>query len=430
MLPGRGTTGRLAWVDASAGVAGDMLLGAFVDAGADLGAVQAAVDAVIPAAVLLEAREVVRAGSRALKVDVRPIADDQPHRAWSEIRERLDAADLDDRVRERALGTFEALAAVEARIHAVPVDDVRLHEVGAWDSIADVVGTCAAVVHLGIGSVVASEVALGSGSVRGAHGMLSVPVPAVLGLSVGWDVLSGGDGELATPTGMALLTTLAVRQGALPAMRVAASGAGAGSREVAGRANVVRVVVGDQGEPPAAADELAPVGDLVTSGMVVLEANVDDLDPRVWPSVLAGLIDAGAADAWLVPIIMKKGRPAHLLSVLARSDDAARLVDLVLAATTTIGVRQTPVTRWALPRGWVDVAVEGLSVGVKVAHRAGRIVQATPEFGDVEAAAATLGRPVREVLGAAVGAAVAAGLVPGAAVPPSMRRKPSGTPRR
>jgi pyridinium-3,5-bisthiocarboxylic acid mononucleotide nickel chelatase len=155
--------------------------------------------------------------------------------------------------------------------------------------------------------------------------------------------------------------------------------------------------------------------------MTVLEANVDDLDPRLWPTVLDALLAAGAADAWLAPIVMKKGRPAHVLSVLARPADVPALRDLVFALTSTIGLRATPVARWALDRGWVDVVVAGRSVAVKVAHRDRVVVHATPEFEDVRAAAAALGRPAREVLEAAVAAAVAAGLVDGAAVPSDLR---------
>ena len=416
---------RTAWIDASAGVAGDMLLGALVDAGASLEVVRSAVEAVIPGTVRITAADTTRAGMRAVNVGVELTGPDQPHRAWAEIRRLLASADLTDTVGRRAHSAFEALACVEARVHAVEVDEVRFHEVGAWDSIADVVGVCAALDDLGVSEVVVSSIAVGSGSVRGSHGLVAVPVPAVLGLTIGWVVEAVGEGELATPTGVALLTTLATRQGPLPRMEVSAVGVGAGTKEVDGRANVVRVVVGsrepDWHEHPAT--DLAPgssaMGDegLDESLLVVLEANVDDLDPRVWPSVLMALLDNGAADAWLTPIVMKKGRPAHVLSVLATPADAARLRDLVLARTSTIGVRQSRVRRWALPRSWVDVDVDGQRVAVKLAHRNGRIITVTPEFSAVEAAAAALDRPVRDVLASAVAAAVDAGLVPGGAAP-------------
>jgi uncharacterized protein (TIGR00299 family) protein len=410
----------LAWVDASAGVAGDMLLGALVDAGAPLEVVQAAVDAVIPGAVRLTVGGVVRAGLRATKVDVQLVAPDQPNRRWAEIRQRLHSAGLTDGVRDRALAVFAALAEVEARAHGGAVEGVHFHEVGAWDSIADVVGTCAALEALGVAEVECSSISLGSGTVRSAHGVLPVPVPAVLGLTTGWDVAGGGDGELATPTGAALLTVLATRQGPLPSMRLLASGVGAGTRDVPGRANVVRVVIGEASASSRNPDpdvDHVPDDDLAAVDLIVLECNIDDLDPRVWPSVLDDLLEAGAADAWLSPILMKKGRPAHVLSVLCDPAQAAEVRDRMFALTSTIGVRERSVRRWQLPRLQVGVQVDGHDIGVKVSHRRTRIVQATPEYRDILAAAGALGRPVRDVLDEAVHAAVTAGLTPGATLP-------------
>jgi uncharacterized protein (TIGR00299 family) protein len=410
----------LAWVDASAGIAGDMFLGALVEAGASLEAIQSAVDAVIPGAVRLSVGTALRAGLRAARIEVELVAPDQPERPWLEVRDRIGGAGLAARVRDRALAVFAALAEVESRAHGVPVEDVHFHEVGAWDSIADVVGTCAALEALGVAELECSRIAVGSGTVRSAHGVLPVPVPAVLGLTAGWEVAGLGDGELATPTGAALLTVLAKGQGPLPPMRVLSSGAGAGSRDVQGRANVVRVVIGQASTPvddgPAQDDDLAAVD------LVVLECNIDDLDPRVWPSVLDDLLAGGAADAWLSPILMKKGRPAHLLSVLCGPDEVAALRDRVFAVTSTIGVRERAVRRWQLPRLGTSVELDGHAIAVKVSHRRGRIVQATPEYRDVLAAATALGRPVRDVLDAAVHAAVDAGLVPGAPLTQSAAR--------
>ncbi len=414
----RTDAGLTAWLDLSAGVAGDMLLAALVDAGAPLDRVQSAVDAVVPDTVRLVATPVQRAGMRALKVDVELLVEDQHHRSWSTIRERLTAATLDGPTRRRALATFAALAEAEARVHGVTADEVHFHEVGAWDSIADVVGVCAALSELGIAHVTASRLALGSGTVRAAHGRIPVPVPAVLELLHGWDVTSGGDGELATPTGVALATTLASDQGPLPALQVAAHGVGAGSKDVPDRPNVVRVVIGRAAEPSMGVET---DDGLSVSEMVLLEANVDDLDPRVWPTVIDGLLDAGAADAWLASILMKRGRPAQVVSVLTVPDRSAGLRDLLLARTSTIGVRETRVHRWALARGWVDVDVDGQRVGVKIAHRAGRVVTATPEFRDVEAAASVLGRPVRDVLTRAAAEGVACGLTAGSPVPEGLR---------
>jgi pyridinium-3,5-bisthiocarboxylic acid mononucleotide nickel chelatase len=388
------------WIDASAGIAGDMLLGALLDAGASLDAVRAAVAAVVPDEVAVGTSGVTRAGLRAIRADVQSRTSDHPHRSWADTRALLGAADLPARVRSRALEVFGRLADAEGRVHGVPADDVHFHEVGSWDSIADIVGVCAAVADLGVGTITASPVAVGSGRITSAHGDLPVPVPAVLELARGWRVHAGGDGELATPTGMALVRTLAQECAALPPLEVSAVGVGAGGRDVADRPNVVRVVLG---APPARE----------TAGMWVLEANVDDLDPRVWPTVLTALLAAGAADAWLVPILMKKGRPAHTLCVLARDGDREALRDAVFALTSTLGVREIPVSRVALDRAWRAVPLQGGEVRIKVGLRAGRIVQASPEFDDVSALAQAREVPVRQVLDEAVAAADTAALRPG-----------------
>jgi pyridinium-3,5-bisthiocarboxylic acid mononucleotide nickel chelatase len=397
--------GRHAWVDATAGVAGDMLLGALVDAGAPLPALQSAVDAVIPESVRLASNPVTRAGMRATKVDVHLAVQDQAHRSWRDIQALLERADLAARVREQARRVFKRLAEAEARVHGVAADEVHFHEAGAWDSIADVVAVCAALDWLAVTSMSCSAVALGAGRVAASHGHLPVPVPAVLEMSAGWRVLSGGEGELATPTGMALLTALCQGSCDLPAMSVRAVGVGAGTKDIPGRPNVVRVVLGDRGDRPVKPD------DPVT--MSVLETNVDDMDPRVWPTVLAALLDAGAADAWLVPIVMKKGRPAHTLAVLAPLDSRELLRRLIIELTSTIGVREVAVTRVALDRFWVPLPVAGGQVRLKVAHRGGEVVHATPEFDDAAQVAAERSVPVRRVLEEAVAAAEREGFVPG-----------------
>ena len=400
--------GRHAWVDATSGVAGDMLLAALVDVGVPLANLQGAADAVIPESIRLTSALVSRAGMRATKVDVHPTVKDHPHRTWRDIQALLERADLTASVRDRAGRVFGRLAEAEARVHGVAADEVHFHEAGGWDSIADVVGVCAALDWLGVTSMSCSAVALGSGRVTASHGDLPVPVPAVLEMSAGWRVLSGGQGELATPTGMALLTALSQESCDLPAMSVRAVGVGAGTADVPSRPNVVRVVLGDRTDRPG------PPDDQVI--MSVLETNVDDMDPRVWPTVLASLLDAGAADAWLVPIVMKKGRPAHTLAVLTPVDRRDALRRLIFELTSTIGVREVAVTRTALDRFWVPVPVAGGRIRLKVAHRDGEVVHATPEFDDAVQVAADRSVPVRRVLEEAVAAAEREGLVPGRAV--------------
>ncbi len=398
---------RHAWIDASAGVAGDMLLGALLDAGADAATVQAAVDAVLPQAVAISTTAVTRAGLRATKAVVDVATADQPHRHWVTVRDLIEQADLPDPVRGRALAVFARLATAEARVHGIDADQVHFHEVGALDSIADVVGVAAALHDLQVDTVSAGPVALGAGTVRTAHGVLPVPVPAVAELASGWPVSAGGQGELTTPTGMALVVTLAERSQDLPPLRVVRVGVGAGTRDPAGRANVTRVVLGD--EVTRSADP--------TSQTLLLETNVDDLDPRLWPDVLQRLLRAGADDAWLVPILGKKGRPGHVLSVLSAPDRADVLRAEMLAGTSSIGVRETTYRKYALPRAWFDVALGDVTVAVKVASRDGVIAQVSPEFGSVAAAAETLGRAQHDVLTAAAAAAATAGLVTGAALP-------------
>jgi uncharacterized protein (TIGR00299 family) protein len=389
------------WIDASAGIAGDMLLGALLDTGAPLEAVRAAVSTVLPGEVDVQTAVVQRAGLRALQVTVHSRAEDHPHRAWADIRQLLESADLPTAITERALSVFGLLAEAEGRVHGTAPEDVHFHEVGAWDSIADVLGVCAGLAALDVTTITVSPVALGSGRVRTAHGELPVPVPAVLELARGWDVTAGGAGELATPTGMALVAALAAGSGPLPPMRVGAVGVGAGARDVPGRANVVRAVLGTVQHEPAA------------DRMWLLETNVDDLDPRVWPDVLSRLLEAGAADAWLVPILMKKGRPAHTLCVLAHDAGRDALREAMFTLTPTLGVRESPVSRTALERDWRTVAVSGGSVRIKLGLRGGRIVTATPEYDDAEALAQHHGVPVRQVLDEAGAAAAAIGLGPG-----------------
>jgi uncharacterized protein (TIGR00299 family) protein len=401
----------IAWIDATGGIAGDMLLGALLDAGADLLSVQQAVDAVLPGAVRLAVDEVTRAGTRACQVNVEVMVDDPPHRHWSGIRERIETANLAESVRAKALSTFTLLATAEGRVHSIPADDVHFHEVGAIDSIADIVGVCAAIEDLGITSIIGSPAAVGAGRMRVAHGDMAIPGPAVTELLRGWPITAGGPGELTTPTGAALLVGLTAAAGPIPPMVLRRTGIGAGSRDDPHRANVTRVLVGEPVTAGAAGD------DGNSEDAILLEANVDDMDPRIWPTVVTALLDAGAADAWLVPVAMKKGRPGHILSVLADPMKASALRTMILAHTTSFGVRQTSVRKFPAARGWIDVPIDDAVIPIKIAHAEGRIVRATPEFEDVADLAAQRGEPVLTVLDLARTAADNAGLRSGAAVP-------------
>ncbi|WP_280406706.1 nickel pincer cofactor biosynthesis protein LarC [Nocardia carnea] len=404
---------KLAWIDASAGVAGDMLLGALVDAGVPPEVLQAAIDAVVPDAVRVERSQVVRCGMRACKVDPVVRVDDPPHRHWSDIRDLLVTAALPEPVRADTLRVFGRLAEAEAGIHGVPVDRVHFHEVGALDSIADIVGACAALHHLGVERVTAGPLSLGSGTVMAAHGAIPVPVPAVLAMSTGWQVRAGGAGELATPTGVAWVTALADACTTLPQMRLDRVGIGAGTRDVPDRPNIVRMLIGETEDAESAGGSVVEAA----GENVVLEANIDDLDPRAWPAVLQRLLDSGADDAWLTPILMKKGRPAHTVHALVPVRHAEQVSAALLAETSTIGLRRIAVGKIALARTWRPVEVAGGRVRIKVALEQDRILQATPEFEDVAELARSTGRPVRAVLAEAVAAAVANGLSTGELLP-------------
>ena len=390
----------IGWADASAGASGDMLLGALVGAGVPADVLQAAVDAVAPEPVRLDLSTVTRAGFAAVRCHVRTGAS-HTHRTWADVSALLDAAALAPAVRDRAAAVFARLAAAEGAVHGIAPEAVTFHEVGALDAIADVAGVCAGLVHLGLDRLVVSPVAVGSGRVDTAHGSLPVPAPAVVELMRGVPTLAGpGDRESCTPTGAALLRTWADTFAAQPPMAVSAVGIGAGSRDPSTHANVLRLIVGED----AAGERTEPA--------VLLEANVDDQDPRLWPSVLADLLAAGASDAWLVPIAMKKGRPAHTVCALVPPDRVEAVRATVVATTSTIGVRAHPVTKTALEREIRTVTLRGNDIRVKVARHGGRVVNAQPEFDDVEAAARALGLPVRDVLDEATAAARGAGLGP------------------
>ena len=387
----------IGWLDCAAGASGDMLLGALVDAGVPVGTLQAAVDAVGVEPVELAVSTAERHGIGATAVEVRA-PDAATTRTWADVRGLVESATLPAPVRATALDAFARLARAEAAVHRTTPDDVHFHEVGALDAVADVVGVAAGLHALGLDRLVAGPVTVGSGgSARSAHGVVPVPAPAVLGLLAEVRApVRGGPvaAEMCTPTGAALLAAVVTAWGPLPAMVPVRVGCGAGGRDPAELPNLVRLVLG---EPAPAAPGTA----------VLLETNVDDLDPRLWPDVLERLFAAGAADAWLTPILMKKGRPAHTLHALCppAAVDAVRAE--VFVRTSTLGVRELTVGKTALDRAAGEVAVHGHRVRTKLARLRGRLVNVSVEYEDVRAAADALGLPVKEVLRAATAAAYA-----------------------
>ncbi|MFT3851774.1 MAG: nickel pincer cofactor biosynthesis protein LarC [Ilumatobacteraceae bacterium] len=436
---------RTAWFHCFAGTAGDMTLGALVHAGADPLAVAEIVGRLPIDGYALSFEAVQRCGIAATRAIVvsgghheHPATDadaddhrhrhdhhdhdhsdhgdhhhdhdhhdhgephDHPHRPYREIRTLLDEADLPARVRDRAQRTFRALAEVEAAMHAMEPDDVELHEVGSLDAIVDVVGACAALEVLGIDRLVCSPITVGQGTVRAAHGTLPNPAPATVELLARRGAPSRGVDdrrELATPTGVALMTALADEFGPLPAIAVEAVGYGAGTLDIAGRPNVVQVVVGTTAAATATPDPGQPVQ--------LLETNVDDATGEVVAHTIAALLAAGAHDAWATPIVMKKGRPAHTVHALCDPARAAAVGAALVRETGTLGLRGTALRRWPQARDERVVDVGGHAVRVKVSADRVKV-----EYDDAATAAAALGRPLRDVLHAAESAATAGRMQP------------------
>ncbi len=372
----------IAWFHCFAGIAGDMALGSLIDAGADVGEVQALLRRLPVTGWDLEVEPVLRGGLGGTKVHVHA-HDTTVVRTAAHIQGLVAEARLPERVGQRAAAVFEALATAEGRLHRRPPDQVHFHEVGGIDAIVDVVGTCAALELLDVDEVACSPVSVGQGMIRAAHGILPNPAPAVVELLAGVPT-RGLDVpvELTTPTGAALVAALATEFGPLPDMKVVATGFGAGTRELPDRPNLTQVVLGERTSAPTTAGH--PV--------VLLEANVDDATGETLAHAVGALLDAGALDAWITPIVMKKGRPAHTVHVLADVGLAASLTAVLGRETGTLGVRGQRLERWSLPRHHERVEVDGLSVRVKVSP--GR---AKAEHDDAARVAAITGRALRDV---------------------------------
>lgn len=387
---------RIGWLDPSNGVSGDMLLGALVDAGARPAELQSAVDSLgLPEDVRLVVEKVRRGPFAATRVRVETQPTDR-RRGLGDILALIDGSSLPDRVRADADRVFTLLAEAEAAVHGQPVDQVHFHEVGALDSIADVVGAVAGVHALAIDRLVCGPLALGGGRVNTDHGPLPVPGPAVLRLLAGTGAVARGgpvELELATPTGVALALALADSHGPMPPLSDLAVGVGAGRADPPGHANVTRLVVGTS----ATADD-TDIDRPGSETQVCVEATVDDLDPRLWPSTIDALLAVGARDAWLTPVLMKKGRPGHVLSVLTDAELVDEVLDVVFTRTTTIGIRSHGVDRVTLARELRPVRWRGEVVRVKVARWRGAVVNAVPEYEDVVAAADRAGVAPKLVL--------------------------------
>jgi hypothetical protein len=386
-----------AYFDCIAGASGDMILGAMLDAGLPEATLRERLAGLHLKDFDLRCYRVNKNGFSAMKVDV-IVHDDVPARHLPDIEAIITASDLPPALQARAVAIFRRLGEVEAGIHGVPLEETHLHELGGVDTIVDVVGVLAGLEVLGVERVVVSPLPLGRGFVRGAHGQIPLPAPATVALLKGVPVVGSDlNLELVTPTGAALLTSLAESYGPLPAMTLAAVGYGAGRRDLP-IPNVLRLLLGDA--PPAA-------GGLITETLTLLETNIDDLNPELYEYVMARLFEAGALDVFLAPIQMKKNRPATLLRVLCRPGDAELLSGILFAETSTLGVRRQSIARDSLPRASHTVETPYGPVRVKVARWGEGQVQfkTAPEYDDCRRLAEAVGVPLREVYRAAERAA-------------------------
>jgi pyridinium-3,5-bisthiocarboxylic acid mononucleotide nickel chelatase len=381
---------KLLHLDCFSGASGDMLLAALLDAGAREEAVRGALDRLDLAGWELDVSDVSRGGMRARRAKV-SVTEDVTSRTYRDVVSILERASLPGKVRSRALETFHVLAEAEARIHGAPIEEVHFHEVGAVDALVDVVGVSAAIHDLAPERITAGPLPTGGGTAATAHGTLPVPAPAVLEILSGAPIVGRGEHELVTPTGAALLRALCDRFGAFPNMVVERTGYGAGARDIPGAPNVLRAVVGTAVE--------------TSEEVLTFEVNLDDVNPELIPHVIDRTLAAGALDAWATPVLMKKGRPGYVLSVLGSETARDAVVDILFRESSTLGVRIRRADRHVLAREIVTADVDGQPVEVKIGRLRGEVVNVAPEHDSARAAAETLGLPLKEVYQRATAAA-------------------------
>ena len=386
------TTG-IAYFDCFSGISGDMVLGALVDAGADLRVIETDLRRLGLENWSISAEKVKRGAIFATRVKVET-QEEHHHRGLSIILKRIEDAKLSSRAAERAKKIFTRLAEAEAKVHNLPVEQVHFHEVGAVDSIIDIVGAAIGFELLGIDEFACSALDVGAGQVKTAHGLLPVPAPATVELLRGAPMYSSGiERELVTPTGAAIATTLATRYAELPDMKLRAIGYGAGSADLKEKANVLRLLIGE-----CTASE---AGERWDTPVTVIETNLDDMNPQVYGYFAEKALGAGALDVFSAPVQMKKNRPGMLVTLLSESANVSRLIDLVFRETTTIGVRTYEVRRKTLERELVPVATPFGDVRMKISRMNGSVLNATPEYEDCQRIANQRGIPLKQVIAAA-----------------------------
>jgi pyridinium-3,5-bisthiocarboxylic acid mononucleotide nickel chelatase len=399
---------KLAYFDCFSGISGDMTLGALVDAGCAVEHLREELSGLRVPGWELTAEKVWKNGMAATYVRVKT-EDQSKHRSLSAILEILERSELALRVRERAGAIFRKLGEAEARVHDVPVEKIHFHEVGAVDAIVDIVGACIGFEALGIEKFACSALNVGGGTAKMAHGVLPVPAPATANLLQGKPTYSNGvQKELVTPTGAAIVATLCDVFGPQPGMTVSAIGYGAGTADLEGQPNVLRIMVGEEvgvGKEKERAQAQACATGSATGfdeGIAVVESNLDDMNPQIYGYFLEKALGAGALDVYTTPVQMKKNRPGTLLTVLCKPGDAQALMNLIFAETTTFGVRTYRAQRRVLPREWVSVATDYGEVRIKVSRVNGRILHVAPEFEDCKKLAAEKDVPLQRVIAEAL----------------------------
>jgi len=374
----------IAYLDCFSGISGDKTLSALIDAGADEGAIRTALETLDVSGWDLRIFADLRGGLACTRIEV-TASGDQPHRTWLQIRDLLEKADLPVEVASTAISVFSELAQAEAKAHGVPLDEVHFHEVGAIDSIVDVVGVAAALHSLSVDEIVCSPISVGSGTVETAHGVLPVPAPATAILLEGAQIVPGqSTGELTTPTGAAFIRTLCTSFGTVPAMTVTACGHGGGSRELP-IPNILRVILGERSAK-------AP-----TERVTVLETAVDHLSAEQIAFAVDEVREHGALDAWLSPIVMKKGRLGTSVTVLCELTDADRLAALIMSETGTLGIRRSIMERYVADRRVETIETPFGEVRFKIGMLDGEETL-RPEFDDCARIARKQGIPLREVV--------------------------------
>ncbi len=381
---------KTGYFDCFCGASGDMILGALIAAGLSPDLLRAELTKLNLLEYDLDILNVTKNGIAATRVCVKT-AEQSPHRGLPEILDIINAADLPERVRCRAGDIFTRLAQAEAKVHGIPIDKVHFHEVGAVDAIVDIVGAAIGIEHLGIERIVCSPIPTGSGTVKCDHGILPIPAPATAELLRGIPLAPCDEiGELTTPTGAAVLATIADQFGSLPAMTIESCGFGAGSRDHATRPNVLRLFIGEVA--PHAADTAD------SDAVVILETNLDDATGEQIGHAFDALFAAGALDVFAAPILMKKNRPGTLLSVICSPDQANACESVLFAETPTFGIRRRECLRSKLQRTTQTVATPYGDIRIKIGRRAGDIVTASPEYDDCRKAAIAHSVPLRQVM--------------------------------